>query len=98
LLDRPQIGLDVEGVHGDFLVDAWHFYRAPHKYVLIASEDVNEPAFLFWVQTGPDLHGFGRVSGIDLHGLSVLGRFESAGHRGHGRVEWCRGYSEAEFP
>jgi hypothetical protein len=74
-------------VLGNFLRDAWHFYRAPRKYVLVASEEVNELAFLFGVQTGPDLHIFVRVSGINLHGLSVLDRFESVGCRGHGRAE-----------
>jgi hypothetical protein len=84
LLDRPQTRLNVEGVLGDFPGDAWHFYRAPCKYILVASEEVDELAFLFGVQTSPDLHGFGRVSDIDLHGLSILGRFESTGRQGHG--------------
>jgi hypothetical protein len=42
------------------------------------AEEVDELAFLFRVQSGPNLYGFGRVSGIDLHGLGVLGGFESA--------------------
>jgi hypothetical protein len=62
----------------DFLGDAWHLCWVPHKYVVIASAEVDELAFLFGVQTGPDLCGFGSVPGIDLHGLGILSRFEIA--------------------
>jgi hypothetical protein len=34
--------LNVEGVLRDFLGDARHFYWAPCKYVLVASEEVDE--------------------------------------------------------
>jgi hypothetical protein len=33
--------------------------------------EVNELAFLFGVQTGPDLHDFGRISDINLYGHGV---------------------------
>jgi hypothetical protein len=84
MLDRPRTRFDVDGVLGDFQADAWHFCRAQHKHVLVASEEVNELAFLFGVQAGFDLHSFGRVSDIDLYGLGILARLENVRHRGHG--------------
>jgi hypothetical protein len=33
------------------------------------------------------MYGFGKISGIDLHGLGIIGRSESAEHRGHGWAE-----------
>jgi hypothetical protein len=50
-------------------------------------EEVDELTFLFGVQTGPYLHSFGTVSGIDLHGLSILNRFESVEYWGHGQAK-----------
>jgi hypothetical protein len=78
--------LDVEGVLGDVLGDAQHVYQSPCKIVFIASEEVNELAFLFHAQTSPDLDSLGRVLIIDLDGLGVLSSFEGTGHRGHGQV------------
>jgi hypothetical protein len=49
LLDRLGAGLDVEGVLGDLLGDTRHFRRAQRKYVLVASEEVDEITFLFGV-------------------------------------------------
>jgi hypothetical protein len=54
LLDQPRTRFDVGGVLGDFLGDAWHFYQAPRKHVLVASEEVDELTFLFRVQIGPN--------------------------------------------
>jgi hypothetical protein len=79
--------LDIEGVLSDFPRDAGHIWRAPCKYVLVASEEVVELAFLFGVKTRSNLHGFGRVSGINLHSLCILDRFERAGRQGHGQIE-----------
>jgi hypothetical protein len=90
--------LDVEGVLHDFLENTWHFCWAPQKYVLVASEEVDKLAFLFGVQTGPDLHSFGRVFDIDLHDLGVLGGLENARRRGHGRAERRCGYPKADLP
>jgi hypothetical protein len=98
LLDRPWTGFDVEGVLGDFSGDAQHFYQDPRKDVPIASEEVDELAFLFGVQTGPDLHGFGRGFGIDLYGLGILVCLQKATCQGHGQAEWCCGYPEVELP
>jgi hypothetical protein len=71
-------------VHNDFPGDAWHFCWAPRKHVPVVLEDVDELNFLFGVQTGPDLHSFGRVSGIDLYGLGILVYLVNARCRGHG--------------
>jgi hypothetical protein len=84
-------------VLSDFLGDAWHFYRAPFKHVLVPSEEVDEITFLFRVQTGPDLHGFGRVSDIDLYGLGILVHLENVGHHGQGQAGQCYRYPKAEL-
>jgi hypothetical protein len=57
----------------DFLGDARHFYWAPCKYVLVASEEVDELTFLFMVQTSPNLHDFDRVSSGALKAPDVGG-------------------------
>jgi hypothetical protein len=98
LLGRPQTEFDVEGVLGDFPGDTWNFYRTPRKHVLIASEEVNELTFLFGVQTSPDLHGFGRVSDIDLYGLGILVHLENARCGGNGQAGQRYRYLEAELP
>jgi hypothetical protein len=85
-------------VLSDFSGDAWHFCRAPCKHVLVASGEVDELAFLFGIQTGPDLHGFGRNSGINLYGLGVLVHLENIGRWGHDQAEQCCGYPEVELP
>jgi hypothetical protein len=41
-------------------------------------KEVDKLAFLFGVQAGPDLDGLGRVFGVDLYRLSILGCFEGA--------------------
>jgi hypothetical protein len=98
LLDRLRTRLDVEGVLDDFLRDAWHFYWAPRKHVLVASEEADELTFLFGVYIGLDLHSFGRVFGIDLNGLSVLVCLENARCWRHGQDERFHGCLEADLP
>jgi hypothetical protein len=49
LLDRLGARLDVEGVLGDHPGDARYFLQTTRKYVLVASEEVDELAFLFEV-------------------------------------------------
>jgi hypothetical protein len=84
-------------VLGNLSRDDRHLYQTPHKYVLVAPEEVDELAFIFRVQAGPDLNGFGSVFSVDLHGLGILGRFESVGRGGHGLAERHRWYSEAQL-
>jgi hypothetical protein len=86
LLDRLGPGLDVKGVLGKLLEDARHFYRSPHKNVLVVLEEVDELAILFGAQVGPDLDGLGRVPGINLHGIGIFGDFEGVECRGHDRA------------
>jgi hypothetical protein len=40
-LDWLGVVLDVEGVLSDLPGDTRHFYRTPHKYAFIASEEVD---------------------------------------------------------
>jgi hypothetical protein len=98
LLDRPRTGFDVACVLGDFLGDSWNFIRAPRKHILVVLEEVNELAFLFEAQTCPDLHGFGKVSSIDLYVLGILVRLENGRRRGHCQAGWHCRYPEAELP
>jgi hypothetical protein len=44
-----QVRLHVEGVLGNPPGDAQNFYQTPRKYVLVASNEVDELAFLFRV-------------------------------------------------
>jgi hypothetical protein len=85
-------------VLGDFPGDVWHFCWAPCKHVLVVSKEADELTFLFGYQTGPDLHSFGQVLSINLHGLSVLVHLESARRWGHGQDERLYGCLEAELP
>jgi hypothetical protein len=48
----------------------------------VAPEEVDELAFLFGPQAGPDWDSLGWVLRIDLDGLGVLGSLEGAGHGG----------------
>jgi hypothetical protein len=66
-------------VLNDLPRDARHLYWTPSKNVVVASEEVDELAFLFGVSADPDLDCLGRVLGVDLHGLGILGRLEGAG-------------------
>jgi hypothetical protein len=79
LLDRLGDGLDVECVLSDLSGDTWHFCRAPHKYVLVVSEKVNEISFLFGVYAHPNLNSLGGILGVDLHDLGILGHLEGTG-------------------
>jgi hypothetical protein len=84
LLDRPRAEFDVQGVLSNFLGDAC---QAPWKHVPVALVEADELTFLFGTRTGPDLHSFGRVPSIDLHGLGILIRLENAKHQGHSWAE-----------
>jgi hypothetical protein len=85
-------------VHDDFPRDTRNLGRAPCKHVPIALEEVDELTFLFGVQTDLNLHGFGWVPSIDLHGLGILVRLQNAGHRGYHQTERRCGQLEVELP
>jgi hypothetical protein len=81
LLDRSRTGFDVEGVLGDFSGDFEHFCRAPHKYILIASEEIGELAFLFRV------HKYILIASEEIGELAFLFRVQTCPHlHGLGRV------------
>ena len=57
---------------GDLLWYAWHVRRLPCEDIAIVAQEVDELAFLFGQELGPDLHRLGWVSGVDPHRLSLL--------------------------
>ena len=57
LLDRPRVGLDVQGVLGDFPRYAGHVRGLPREYAEIRTEEVNERVFLFGGELGANSHG-----------------------------------------
>jgi hypothetical protein len=57
LFDRLGPMVDVEGVLSDLPRDTRYIYRSPCKNVFIAPEEVDELAFLFGAQAGPDFDG-----------------------------------------
>jgi hypothetical protein len=80
LLDGLGPRLDVESVLIDLPGDARHFYLSPCKNILVALEEVDELAFLFQAQAGPDLDRIGRVLNVNLHGLGILDDLLGVGH------------------
>jgi hypothetical protein len=97
MLDRLRAGLDVEGVLSGLPGDARHFCWSPHKNILVASEEVDELAFLFEVQVGPNLDGLGRVHNVNLDGLGIISSLKGAERGGHGRVGQRERCIEAQF-
>jgi hypothetical protein len=86
LFDRLGPKVDVEGVLGDIPGDARHFCWSSRKNVLVTPEEVDELAFLFGAQAGPDLDGLGWILNVDLYDLGILNSLEGARHGGHGWV------------
>jgi hypothetical protein len=65
---------DAELVLDDFPRDARHVRGLPSEGIMISAQEVNERTFLFGQELGPNPHGLGRVTGIDLDRFGVLGR------------------------
>ena len=65
---------------GDLLRYARHVRRLPCEDITIIAQEVDELAFLFGRELGPDSHYFGWVGGVDTHRLGFLERAE--GRRG----------------
>ena len=65
---------------GDVLRYACHVRWLPCEDIVIGAQEINELAFLFGWELGPDPHYFGWVSGVDSHRLGFLEWAE--GHRG----------------
>ena len=65
---------------GDLLWYAQHVKRLPCEDIAVVMQEVNELAFLFGRELGPDPQRFGWVGGVDTYHLGFLERAE--GHRG----------------
>ena len=57
---------------GDVPWYAWHVRWLPCEDIAIGVQEVDEFAFLFGWELGPDPHRLGWVSGVDPHHLSFL--------------------------
>jgi hypothetical protein len=71
-VDRFRTQLDAKLVLGDLPRNAWHVRGLPCEGITIGKQEVNEHAFLFGQKLGLDLHGIGRVTGVDTDRLGVL--------------------------
>ena len=65
---------------GDPLWYARHVRKLPCKDITIVAQEVDELAFLFGQELGPDPNRLGWVGGVDSHRLGFFERTE--GHRG----------------
>ena len=65
---------------GDLLWYPRHVRGLPCEDITIVVQEVDELAFLFGRELGPDSYRFGWISGVDTHCLGFLERVE--GHRG----------------
>ena len=61
---------------GDVPWYAWHVGWHPHEDITMGMQEIDELAFLFCRELGPDPHHFGWVGGIDSHRLGFLERAE----------------------
>ena len=65
---------------GDIPWYAWHVKWLPCEDIVISVQEVNELAFLFGRELGPDPHHLDWVGGVDPHCLGFLEWAE--GHQG----------------
>ena len=61
---------------GDILGYPRHVKRLPCEDIVIVVQEVDELAFLFGQELGPDLNCLGWVRGIDFHHLGFFKRAE----------------------
>ena len=62
---------------GDLPRDAWHIRGFPRKHVFVVAEEVNERAFLFGGERGPDTDFFALgVAGVQEDLPGAFCRFE----------------------
>ena len=59
LLDRFKLGINIESVLSEFPRYTWHVRRLPCKDVPVLTDELDERAFLFWIQIGADAELFG---------------------------------------
>jgi hypothetical protein len=79
LVDGLRTHADAEFVVGDLPRDAWYVRGLPCEGITVGAQEVNERAFLFGRELGPNPHGLGRVIGVDPDCLGLLGWVEGAG-------------------
>ena len=61
---------------GDLPRYAWHVRRLPCEDIPIRVQEVDELAFLFGRELGPDPHRLSRVGGVDPYRLGFQSRME----------------------
>ena len=61
---------------GDIPRYAWHVRWLPCEDIAIGMQEVNELAFLFGRELGPNPHRLGWVGGVNSHRLGFLERAE----------------------
>jgi hypothetical protein len=66
--------LDAKVVLSDLPRNACHVRRLPCEGIMIGTQEVDERAFLFGQELGPDPHSLGRVIRVNLDRLGVLSR------------------------
>ena len=54
LLDQFKLGINIESVLSEFPRYTWHVRRLPCKNVPVLMDELDERAFLFWIQIGAD--------------------------------------------
>ena len=59
LLDRFELGINIESVLSKFPRYTWHVRRIPYKNVPILTDELDERTFLFRIQIGADAKLFG---------------------------------------
>ena len=59
LFDRFKLGINIESVLSEFPRYTWHVRRLPCKDVPILTDELDERAFLFWIQICADTELFG---------------------------------------
>ena len=79
LLDRFKLGINIESVLSEFPWYTWHVRRLPCKDVPVLTDELDEHAFLFWIQIGADAELLGRIARHEVNKLSLVNQFEMQG-------------------
>ena len=59
LLDRFKLGINIKCVLSEFPRYTWHVRRFPCKDVSVLMDELDERAFLFWIQVSADANQLG---------------------------------------
>ena len=76
LLDRFKLGINIKSVLSEFPRYTWHVRRLPCKNVPVLTDELDECAFLFWVQICVDAELLGRIARNKVNKFSLISRFE----------------------